>query len=248
MSHYNASAYGITYNGRHSYRDLGLRVISKSLTLPAKAPIQTTPAYSNTPIDLTALYGVPLFGERTFSVTFLVINAGSMDKTVLYEQWTQTVNWLQGSIGRSVLVDDIQPEFYYMAEAVDACEWEEFRSHGKFTVKFTCNPFRVKTTAEGSDVWDDFNFTNDIAQWVQYFINGTQDITLYNVGINVAEPDIEVTGDIQLTFSGVTVSPGEGRHSALDMATPLQIPANASASVVATGTGTVAFVWHKEVI
>lgn len=244
----SSSNYGITYNGKHSARDFGLKVIDKQIGFSAKTKTIIRPPHSNSVIDLSAMNGENIFGDRPFSVTFLLVNWQEQSKEQLYMIWTRVVNWLMDSSGRSPLVDDIMSGYYYLGEPEEAPDFDEFRIHGKLTVKWNCDPFRIAVAAEGNDIWNSFAFDLDVAQVVERDVSGTVTMTLINVGASMVQPDVICDAEMNIAINGEDAQPfAIGTTKPVNMAYPLVLKRGVNTLQI-TGTGHVQFDWHKEVI
>lgn len=239
--------YGITYNGLHSYRDFGLKVTDKEVGFPEKDKVVIQPPYKNNIIDLSALYGENIFKDRKFTITFLIIDRKTSDKQVLYQKWTDVVNWLMGTEGRSALIDDIMPDYYYMAEPQTAPSWKEFRAFGRFTVEFNCYPFRISIMPEGWDLWPFFRFSTDVMQESSYDIKGTKKFVLYNAGREISQPVITLNQLMTITANGHTEKYKVGTINPDTVAYPLVLKPGIN-EITVTGTGHIDFDWRKELI
>ena len=241
-------AYGVRFNGKHTWADFHLRVLDKALSFPEKASVTTSLPYSNQIIDLSALYGHQIFKDRTFKMTFLLTAWETHTKEQLYRKWTELVNWLQGTAGRQPLVDDIMADYYYLGEVITAPSWEEMRLYGKLTVEWTCYPFRIHAVAEGDDVWDDFDFEFGVAQETSFDVTDATMVTLLNVGTQPAQPTIVAGADFTVAVTGSkTCGVKKGTVTAEDAAYPFTLQVGTSELTI-TGTGSIACDWHKEVI
>lgn len=155
--------YGIWFNGHHS-SEFGLRVVEgKRISFPTKQKALVPIPYSSTVYDYTSVVGTQAYGERTFVIPFN-IEGSDQKKESMYVKWTSIVNWLTSTIKKTPLYDDIMKDYYYMAEVINAPDFEEFRLRGVLTIEFTCYPFRISKLREGNDIWDTFNFELDVAQ------------------------------------------------------------------------------------
>lgn len=233
----------MTFDGVHSTQ-YGLDVQSdKSVGLPAKKKITVDIPYSSSVIDLSGLYGIQAYEEIEIEVPFHVMDRVNMQKERLYMLWHKAINWLESKNSKVWLVDDVDPDWHYLAEVQEAPSWDEFKTaHGTLTVKFTAYPFRIKNTAEGDDVWDTFNFDTDIAQVVEYDISGSKTIELYNLGLTQSTPAITATGSFKIESNGVSFEVETGT-SEVDWAL-----APGLNTIVITGTGHIAFNFHREAI
>lgn len=244
----NYSTFGITFNGKHSYRDLGLIITSKTLGLPDRTPVLMRPPYSNVPIDLSNSYGHTVFGDRSFKLEFLLRDPTSYSKPALAARLTAILNWVEDSMGRQPLFDDVEPKYYYLAEPVKSPTWDELLTCGKFTVEWTCNPYRISTAPEGDDRWNSFNFEMDVAQKVNYDVVVSESFILINNSTELLQPEITTDAEMTLALNNepvIEIHPGS--TTALNQAYPVTLSRGVNRFVV-NGTGTISFEWYREVI
>ena len=239
--------YGVTFCGQHTWSDLGLVVLDKKITFPKRDKAQIALPYSSRIIDLSSLYGLQPYAERTIELTFLIIDQETLSKDVLYNRWTKVINLFESPKGKSPLIDDIMPEYYYLAEMVNPPTWDEYRYHGKFTLKFDAYPFRIHVKPEGDDIWDTFNFESDVAQITKYEVNGSKDIELINIGTNEVQPTIVANANFVLITSTKTINISAGTTNPYLVPYPFVLPVGES-KIYIQGTGTIEFQWHKELI
>lgn len=234
------SSYGIEFNGQRS-DTLGLRVINpKEIGFPSKNKVVQSIPFSSNIVDLSDMFGGQSYGERTIKFTFLLVKN---DKDDLYTQWTKTVNWLMGTRGKMKLKDDVMSEYYYLGEAQEAPTWDEYVHHGKFTVEFTCYPFRIHELPEGNDVWDTFNFELDVAQMTHYTINSKRKITLFNTGQMDVNPQIIATDSFTLITPDKKYEVPAGVTDSPEFILPI-----GPTQMDVIGNGDITFNWHKELI
>lgn len=220
---------------------------SKTIGFPERTPVLLRPPYSNKPIDQSNLYGHTIFGDRTFKAEFMIKDFDTMTKQGLTAKLTQVVNWLESSMGRQPLVDDAEKAYYYLGEPVSAPSWEEMRAWGKLTIEWTCNPYRVAVNAEGDQRWNDLNADMDVAQDVQFTVNGADTLLLINVSNELMQPTITSTGTVTIVIDGQDVELGDGVTSPLNQDYPLTLKPGVN-YVQVSGQGTLAFTWYKELI
>ncbi len=241
MQNYNKV--GIKFNGRHS-TDFGLILLKgKEIGFPEKNKIEVRVPFSNAVIDLSNIYGSQTFGERSIKHVFLIRDFKNKDAESMYRLWTKVVNWLTQPTTKQPMYDDIMHKYYYLAEVVKAPSLEDMVSTGKLTVEWTCYPFRIYELFEGHDIWDDFDFEFDIAQEIEYEINGSRNIQLFNVGSNVAIPEIITDNALSITIKNQTINlvSGSTKLSRIRL-----LPGVNDLNV--TGTGSIKFNFHKELI
>lgn len=198
--------YGITFNGKHSLKDMGLYAESKTINAPSKKKITDSVPFMHGFYDFSTVgsNGEQVYDTRTITVTLRII-AYSMEE--LHTVYSQALEWLMDS-GKQKLQFDFMPDFYFMAEVQDAPDWDKFLKYGLLTVDFVCDPFKYSNSYMGDDIWDTFNFLTDYTQYTNTFeINETgpgTTVVMYNNG-RLITPVINVSVDnMRLNFEGKT--------------------------------------------
>lgn len=236
--------YGITFNGKHSYRDFGVTIAEKNIGYPEKQKIKVQVPFSNIEYDFSEIYGEQTYTPRPLSFTFNVVERHKLNDTVLINLLeTQLSNWLLGSIGKQRLYDDSMPGYYYLAEVEGGLDFDELWNHGKLTVQFTAYPFMISELPEGHDIWDEFNFELDVAQITDFEVNGTLNVVLYNVGTPNLIPGIETSAPMQIVKNSITYNVPTGKSKNDEFR--LQSGEN---KITITGNGTIKFLFYKELI
>ncbi|MCB5934499.1 phage tail family protein [Caldibacillus thermoamylovorans] len=236
--------YGITFNGKHSYRDFGVTIAEKNIGYPEKQKIKVQVPFSNIEYDFSEIYGEQTYTPRPLSFTFNVVERHKLNDTVLINLLeTQLSNWLLGSIGKQRLYDDSMPGYYYLAEVEGGLDFDELWNHGKLTVQFTAYPFMISELPEGHDIWDEFNFELDVAQITDFEVNGTLNVVLYNVGTPNLIPGIETSAPMQIVKNSITYNVPTGKSKSDEFR--LQSGEN---KITITGNGTIKFLFYKELI
>ena len=111
------------------------------------------------------------------------------------------------------------------------------------TITFTVYPFMFTISNYFDDVWDSFDFDNDIAGFTKYKIDGKKEITLINTGTITTGPEIETTSDMKVIIDGQNYFYKAGVSTSLSMG--LQPGLN---QIIVEGNGTISFRWHAEVM
>ncbi|KYG28183.1 phage tail domain-containing protein [Alkalihalobacillus trypoxylicola] len=234
------SRFGITYDRKHSYRDIGLTVASKKIGNPKKIKRKQRVPHSNKIYDFSSVYGGQEYEERLIT---LVFNVADYNKVNLAIEKIQALNWLMQSNEKIRLEDDYIPGYYFLAEVEEAPDFDELKYHGTLTVTFTAYPFKISILEEGHDIWDVTNFLLDIFQITQYNVTGRRDITLYNNGASNVHPVIRATAPMQFVTSTANYNVPIGESSSLDFFIPQGV-----IDFTIVGNGEVSFHWHKELI
>lgn len=237
-----ASKYrGVTFNGHHTSEFGLMETTDDAIGMPAKTKYQVTIPGSNTPIDLSNLYG-PVYGERTYTKTFL-FDPGVWTPEQKYSMWTQLVNWLMQPVGKVPLYDDVMPGYHYLGEVQAAPTFaENLGSFGSLQVTWQCYPFRIRDKADFDDTWDTFNFETDVAQDTLLDKNHTN-IILVNIGVSNVPVTMHATEATTIGIGGTYYTLKDGDNIADTLAL---VPGENQVSL--NGPGTVTISWHSEVI
>ena len=236
--------YGIHFNGKHSYKDVGVTIADKDIGYPEKEKIKVKVPFSNVEYDFSELYGEQTYTNRQLTYTFNVIDKHRNTNTVQVNILeTNLSNWLMGTVGKQKLYDDSMPGYYYLAEVEGGLNFDELWNHGTLTVEFTAYPFMIAELHEGNDLWDPFNFELDVAQITDFEVNGSLDVVLYNVGTPSVSPEIEASAPMEIIKDGVTYNVSSGTTKSDDFR--LQSGEN---NLTIKGNGTVKFRFYKELI
>lgn len=173
--------YGFEFAGHHS-SDFELVVLAeKTVTMPSKRKSQLQLPYRTGYIDLSDLYGLNTYDERT--VTFPCrLPYGQENLSLMNQKLTELMNWLMKPTGKTLLKDDAMPGYAFMAEVQTAPTIEEGWNFCKVTVVFQCYAYRLKRCYD--DVWDTFCFNLDAASNLEVTVNGHESILLINTGHN----------------------------------------------------------------
>lgn len=232
--------YGFTFNGHHS-TDFGLRVLdSRVIGEPAKNKVTVQVPYANGLLDLSGVYGTNSFSERelTFPCEF---RFGSDEPQRTSIQITQLMRWLTSPVGKIKLVDDAQPDYYYMAEVEQAPAFQEDTVLTDFTVVFTCYPYRFHERS--SDLWDPFCFDLDVAQKTAIDLDGIDYVKLINNGETTVTLRIDCDSSFSLVINDETFSVPSGQSASDEIVLD---PGENSLSLF--GKAHVSFDWFEEVI
>lgn len=162
--------YGVWFNGHHS-TEFHLDVLEKEIGMPDKDKNTVPIPFTNLEYDYSEFYGSQNFKQREIKVVFKIQNWDSESKDGLYQKWTVAVNWLMKPNGLTPLIDDIMPQYQYRAEVQKAPDFNEARTKGTITVKFTAYPFRIDIMPEGHDLVTFINVDLDVRQYTTFEVN-----------------------------------------------------------------------------
>ena len=232
--------YGITYNNKHSFRDLGITILNtRVIETPSKIKITETIPFSNITYDFSNLYGGNCYTERKLEYEFLIKANSSVQ---LEFKRMQIENWLLSSNGKSELFDDNIEGYYYNAECIST-EFEDINNIGKLKAIFTAYPFKISSEYEGNNLWDSFNFEKDILQDTKFIVNGVSNVIIYNSSIVDVEPVVLASNSFEIALNNkkYVVQIGESK----DYRFKFKKGAN---NLTLKGNGTIEFKFRKEVL
>lgn len=161
MSNEYENNYGVTFGGKHSFRDYRL--------LPLSAPVISPPTvktyYVEVPgsdgsLDLTeALTGYPTYGDRKGEFTFQFY----APKEDWYDIYNTIVHDLHGK-KMDVLLDEDAQYFYKGRLSVDTPSFGKTRATIGIKGVFSSNRYKGEKYSGNSWEWDDFDFENGVAR------------------------------------------------------------------------------------
>jgi len=231
---------GLTFNGKHSFNDFGLIMNSKKISTPSKKKIKDSVPGMNSVYDFStvASNGELIYNQRSIDIQFTLI---TYSKAKLHSDLTKIAEWLQDVSQTQLIFDDIS-DYYFMAELEDSIDPTEENEVAEFTVKFIAEPFKTSIDLVGNDIWDTFNFEEDVVQDVGYTVVNTLTVSIYNAG-RLITPIINCTSAVTVAMSGKTYNliTGDNKIYGLKLK-------NGYNSIVINGNGTIKFNFRKVVL
>lgn len=139
---------GIELNGKHSYRDFGLYLNTRSVSFPERQSVTSTVPYMSGYYDFSFLYGGPYYGSRELIYTFDLLADTPQELETLKNR---VVAWA-ASAAESRIYDDYDPDYFFVGSSSTA-EFAEDEAlpecGGVLTLRFVCQPYRrSRTTGE----------------------------------------------------------------------------------------------------
>lgn len=230
--------YGFEFAGHHS-SDFELVVLAeKAVTMPSKRKSQLQLPYRTGYIDLSDLYGLNTYDERT--VTFPCrLPYGQENLSLMNQKLTELMNWLMKPTGKTLLKDDAMPGYAFMAEVQTAPTIEEGWNFCKVTIVFQCYAYRLKHCYD--DVWDTFCFDLDAASNIEADVKGHKSILLINTGQNCAKLTINCSSAMSASVNDhvFALKAGDNVNPYLEL-----MPGENTVNL--EGTGHVRFDWTEE--
>jgi len=233
---------GIHLNEIDFYSEYKIYVKERFIGNPDKNKILERVPFSNETLDFSSLYGTQTFQDRPLKYVLSLSEKSHTRQGVHLLEMQLTNALMAGTRGK--LIDEMFPGYYFEAEVQTGPNFERFLSFGELTVDFIAYPFKKSILPEGNDYWDPFNFELDISQTTEFTVTGTQQVTLWNVGISQLNPTIRASAPMQITTDSgnvFIVQPGESKSYDL-----MLLPGENSLYI--SGTGSISFVFYKEVI
>ena len=232
---------GFSINGKHINEEFPtLKLVERSTPPPEEIPIKDSVIGMQGDHD----FAIALFGERLYENRLLeYVYKGHeynndhklFDKRML-ENWLLTGSYMP-------LYDDNEPLYYYMARCTGvALESDAGNSKTAYTITFDAYPFKIKEVVEGSPYWDDYDIS-DYYQESKHTVNGSKMIQFMNTGSTSVTPKIVASAPFTI-FKGnqsLVVGVGTSENKLFKLETGMN-------ALTVMGTGTIEFIFHKEVI
>lgn len=231
---------GLIIDGVDIYKKWNIKVKSRNLGKPSKKKTLETVAHSSKVFDFSLLYGGNNYEERQLSYV-LNIKGTKPDRMTAQFLETEFNNFIM-SKAQFKLVDEIFPDYYFLAEVRQGTDFSPLFNFGELTVTLDAYAFRIKQAKEGSPYWDDYSIL-DYYQEVDFTINGSKTINLMNTGSNELVPFIKTTSPMTVKIGNTTISIPSGTTKTEDF-----VLSEGNNTITITGNGEIEFEFHKELI
>lgn len=218
----------VTFGTKNSYKDFGLILSSKEISLPkAKTKTVEVPGADGV-IDLTEVLTDDVkYQNRTLSFTFTVIDH--------FNGWaarlSEVTNYLHGRKLRIYM--DWDRNYYYEGR----CSVNQFKSDKRtstIVIDVDADPYKIeKNSISDPWIWDTFSFIDGIIHTNRFTVSGETTVVLINRR-KVVSPTFTCSAAMTVVFNGVSYSVPSGTTTVLDIR--LQEGEN---TVTFRGTGTV---------
>ena len=147
MSSERAMAYhSIIIGGKNTWDDWHLVPSSRPLVNPP--PLKSTAyeiAGGDGILDMTeSLTGAPVYGDRTGSWEFIVVNPGQLPSYTSYMGWTALYSEIMAHLHgkRHLVILDDDP-FYYYTGRLALGEWRSQKGNSVITINYRFDPFKT---------------------------------------------------------------------------------------------------------
>jgi len=230
---------GFTFAGK-STMESGYRLVGREAPSPSEKVIVESVPFMHGVYDFSSILGERVFENRNITYQLLLPKRSYPSRKIAeikIKQWLMTA-------GIQPLYDTHDIGYYWLGKFTEVTV-EDSHTDNALVVSatFDCYPFMVAEQAEGNDIWDTFNFELDVAQTVSYEVNGSKEITLYNVGSRGSVPQITASSAMSLEKNGVIFNVPSGTTK--DELFRLEVGEN---PIKITGAGTIKFEFYKEVM
>lgn len=223
----------IRFNNKGSYEDFGLEIENINISFPAPIMRKERIPYSNKVFDFSGAGGFTQYEERTIEITF---SKFGLDRIKVNSFYSQVVMWLYESQSNEIDIDYYRGTFIGRVEEISSVGHLE--AFNKLTVVFTVEPF-AQGELYGNDLWDVFNFENDVVEEKSYAINTSKTINIINTGANVS-PVIHTDSNMTLEFKGRIYNLYTGKNTL-----PVLFFISGENEIVVRGTGSIRFEFNK---
>lgn len=231
---------GVSIDGIHSYRDLGLVLREMDLSQPEPILKYIQVPGRSTVIDATeALYGKTTYRNRQIKFVFRGFSTSR-------QEWLSKVsnisNRLHGRRCQVVLDDD--PEWYWIGRVtVDADKTAKYWDD--LTISIDAEPFKYQSsTPDNNWLWDTFNFETGYIQNLRTIpVNGAAEFNIVSPNDLISEITLEASKDMLATIKGRSFKLAGGKKTRLP---GIRLAKMEQAAVRVKGTGTVTVIFEEE--
>lgn len=230
---------GITF-GEFDSMNEGLLLTHREDTPPEEKVIKESLPFVQGDYDFSRILGEAIRENRLVRYEFFIKEYNHEYRKTLEIKYE---NMLLNQ-GMARIYDTANLGYYFYgkctnAEVVLDSNWQQL----KLVVTFDCYPYMISELEEGNDIWDEFNFELDVAQTTEYEINGSREITLYNMGAPSVVPTITANNEMAIELGAVRVTVPSGTHKS----ELLRLKPGENKLKI-TGNGTIKFNLYKELI
>lgn len=217
-----------------------LYLIERKAPTPEEKEIIEDIPFMQGVLDFSMILGERVFKNREIEYKFKLFDTDYSQRKVIETRIKQELM----PFGEQKLIDSHDIGYHWLGKCkeVDIENDEQFRSM-IITIKFECYPFLIGQNSYFTDIWDDFNFETDVANFTKYEVNGTKTIYLYNASANSVKPEIVATSDFNvfLNQEKFVFKTGKSSNILFSLATGLN-------KLTVEGNGTIAFHYRIEVM
>ena len=222
-------SFSFTYLGKRPEDfDEYAKLFTHEIGYPKKVKLLKDVPFSNVDYDFSTIYGEQTYENRQVKYVINAVHKYTIENIGMHAVANEIINWVMSSDTMQPLFDDQDPNYHFLGEVRDAAELKDSFDFGAISIVFDCYPYRIKNLAEGNDIWDTFNFDEDIAQDVKYNVEVGRIINVINLSAHAVDYKVKTTGDV--TYTGP------------------KLMEKGSNQFVFNGTGTAEIIWYREVL
>lgn len=156
--------HGIKFGDKRTWEDWHLVPTTRPVfnPPPLKSKYVDIPG-SNGTLDLTeSLTRYPLYGNRTGSFEFIVVNSFSelvTDHEEWYNRYSDIMDYIHGKSMKAILDDDYN---YFYEGRFTVNSWKSEKLYSKIVIDYNVGPYKWEVLGSTDDwLWDPFNFNLD---------------------------------------------------------------------------------------
>lgn len=201
---------GIKFGIKHSYRDFGMYLTKKEISLPKAKTEKVSVTGRDGDIDLTEALGDNVrFKNRTLKFTFT---------TVDYKKWAQSLsavaNYLHGQ--KMQIIMDADPQYYYYGRC-SINQFETNKATGKIVIECDVEPYKIEVNGPYEPwQWDPFSFVDGVIRDSEITVATSATVNLINKR-KIVSPTFICSKAMTVTFGGTTYNLTSGENKVLDI-------------------------------
>lgn len=215
---------------------LNIKLMERSIQPPAPIVNKQSVPFLSGSYDFSKMGGEIFYEEREITCKFAIPTENTNSLHIVY---SRLLDITMTDIKLKIQFKDI-PYYFFKGSVQGAPNFDEIAQFGTCTIRFMCYPFKICEFEEGNDIWDAFNFELDIAQDVEFDINGRREIILYNNSSCGIDPIIQCTSTMKVIKNGqyYTFKAGTTQSWSLRLDRGVN-------NLIVEGLGKIKFLWHK---
>lgn len=218
-----------------------LYLMERNAPTPDEKEILKNLPFKQGVLDFSALLGSRVFENREIEYVFMLFNTPYNQRKIVERNIKQKLMVHP----RNKLYDTHDSDYYWLGKckSVEVENGEQFNQL-TVTIVFDCYPYMISHTNYFDDLWDVFDFDDDVANYTKYIVKGSLDFPLFNAGSVSIKP--KITADSRFTVKVNDEKPIIFEAgSKQDYYLSLRPGVN---DVHVEGTGTIQFHYQKEVM
>lgn len=221
-------------------REYNMFLVNRDAPSPEEKEIIEDIPFSQGVFDFSMIFGERFFKNRDITYEFLLIEHEYRDRAEFETMLKQRL--LPHGIQK--LYDSHDNSFYWLGK----CKSIEVDHDHKFntlrvTLEFDCYPFMMSINTYFDDIWDNFYFVKDIANFTKYDVKGARELMLINISNNEVPLEVIASSEMKLSINGDDYTIASENNLNRDFS--LKSGEN---KIFVEGTGLISFRWRSEVL